>query len=75
MVLYKIINCPNCNTLQLSSANKIFKCVNCNSSKKIESLKIIFESENPKDSVSILQNLKKEIFSKNSHSDDFFSYK
>ena len=72
---YKIIKCPKCNTLQLSQANKIFKCSNCNSSTNMLKIKVIFSSENPKDSIQILQNLKKEIFQKNNSTDDFFNYK
>lgn len=60
--MYRVIKCPNCKYLQLSSALKTFKCVRCQKSKDISKVKIYFESRTPQEATQVLQKLKKEFF-------------
>ncbi|MCA9459743.1 MAG: hypothetical protein KC550_04310, partial [Nanoarchaeota archaeon] len=60
--MYRVIKCPNCKYLQLSSALKTFKCVKCQKSKDVNRVKVYFESRTPQEAVQVLQELKKQFF-------------
>ena len=71
---YKILRCPNCSTLQMSSAKKNLKCIKCNKSKTLSYLKIYYSSENPNLCSKILQELKLEKSkNENKYSEEFES--
>jgi hypothetical protein len=73
--MYKVILCPNCKTYQSTSAKITFKCIKCSKTKKLSSIRIYFQSENPNQVVEVLKEIKKEKFKLNNDNQDFDEFK
>lgn len=71
--MYRVVKCPECKTLQLTSTSTMFSCVSCNKKRPISKIKIYFESRTPYESQEVLKELKKKVFELNNEIQNSFS--
>jgi len=56
--LYRVVRCSSCGNLQITSARKRFRCVRCGAVQEVDSIKILYATEDARKAREILAELK-----------------
>ncbi len=54
---YKVVKCPNCGKLQITTANKAYRCFRCGSTTSLEEARILLVTEDGEKAREFLKSL------------------
>ncbi|MDD3263351.1 MAG: hypothetical protein PHT94_00480 [Candidatus Nanoarchaeia archaeon] len=60
-MIYKIVRCPHCKKMVMTTSEKIFKCMFCGHIKKMENLNVEYSSMDPTLARNFMKSRKRDI--------------